>query len=118
MPVTDPSATATVELSRAEQWVLHHVLLDAIGLADGQGGGQVGATEQTYFDAIRRLEEGTTEFTLCQPERIRRACAAHARTTNLAADRNLAAAVADRIAANFEDRDTMQHSPDEGAGTQ
>lgn len=104
MPVTDPSATAAIELSRAEQWVLHHVLLDAIGLADGRRRARSDLEAEPYLDAIEKLEAGRFEFTVAELERIRRACDAHARTTELAADRNLAAAVANRASATVEGR--------------
>lgn len=96
MPVTDPSATAVVELSRAEQWVLHHVLLDAIDPAGGSSG-VAGDGARPSRGVVEKLEAGAFEFTRAELELIRRACRAHARTTEAAADRNLASAVAARI---------------------
>lgn len=103
MPVSDPASPVSIELSRAEQWVAHHVLLDAIGLADGS---EPPAEEADPADpqvaAITKLESGTFEFTVEELGLLRRACAEHARTTEATADRNLASAVADRIGSSVE----------------
>ena len=102
MPVTGPSATAVVQLSRAEQWVLHHVLLDAVG-PDGNAPADQDEEARPSLDVLEKLEDGTFEFTRAELELIRRSCGAHARNTEAAADRNLATAVAERIEAALED---------------
>lgn len=99
MPVPDPTTPVEIELSRAEQWVAHHVLLDAIGLADGS---EVPAeTDDPAIDvargALEKLERGTFEFTAGELDALQRACREHARTTEAGADRNLATAISDRI---------------------
>lgn len=99
MHASDAADTRTVELSRAEQWVVHHVLLDAIGLADGEvdGAADEPSEDEPTLSAIRTLESGTFRFSPPELAAIREACGDHARTTEAAADRNLASAVADRI---------------------
>lgn len=99
MSVIDSRATTTVELSRAEQWVVHHVLLDGLGLADGEVDETVDSGEevQQYLDVIEKLESGSFEFTPAELTFLRRACGTHARQTRATADRNLASAVADRV---------------------
>lgn len=97
MPVTDPSATVAIVLSRAEQWVLHHVLLESLGLADGatRAGGDGDSTPAV--DVIQKVEAGAFEFTPAELQFIRQVCGDHAERTQVTADRNLASAVADRI---------------------
>jgi len=102
MSVSDPTGTTVVELSRAEQWVVHHVLLDAIGLADGVCRQSTEATDDTAstlssLAAIEKLESGDFAFTPEELDHIRRTCGAHASATEATADRNLATAVAERI---------------------
>ena len=99
MPVSDPTGTSVVELSRAEQWVVHHVLLDALGLAGGDQGAPVAPNvdEDRSLAAIRKLEAGSTRFSVRELSLIREACGEHAAVTEAAADRNLATAVAERI---------------------
>lgn len=98
MSVIDPKTTNSVELSRAEQWVVHHVLLDALGLADGDPDGTVDDHEsQRSLAVIEKLESGSFEFTPAELTLLRRACGAHARNTEATADRNLATAVANRV---------------------
>lgn len=99
MSVIDPAATNSVELSRAEQWVVHHVLLDALGLADGRTKAPVDADAepQRSLEVIEKLESGSFEFTPAELSFLRQACGDHARTTEATADRNLATAVANRV---------------------
>lgn len=98
MPVSDPTGTTVVELSRAEQWVVHHVLLDAIGLADGDvHESAADDAPEPSLAAIEKLEEGTYQFTTAELALIQRVCGEHARATDAVADRNLASAVAERI---------------------
>lgn len=112
MPVTDPTGTVVVDLSRAEQWVLHHVLLDALDLADGEPNdladrgerprGAADATEPS-LTVIEKVESGSFAFTPAELAFIHRACGTHAQTTEAAADRNLASAVARRVEAVIGD---------------
>jgi len=99
MPVSDPTGTTVVELSRAEQWVVHHLLLESLGLADGERCRQGDAEEpaEPSLVILQKLEEGTFAFTGEELSFLRRACSDHARTTRATADRNLASSVADRI---------------------
>lgn len=99
MPVSDPTGTSAVELSRAEQWVVHHVLLDGLGLAEGGKTGPVAPTvdEDRSLAAIRKLESGSFRFTAEELATIQEACKDHAAETGAAADRNLATAVSERI---------------------
>lgn len=101
MPVSDPASPVEIDLSRAEQWVAHHVLLDAIGLADGTE--PPAETNDQTTDAARgaleKLETGTFEFSIGELDALQRACREHALTTEAVADRNLATAVSDRIGA-------------------
>lgn len=99
MSVIDSKATTTVELSRAEQWVVHHVLLDVLGLADGDPHDPADPADETQqsLEVIEKLESGSFEFTPAELSFIRRACGDHARTTRATADRNLASAVANRV---------------------
>lgn len=105
MPVSDPTGTTVVELSRAEQWVVHHVLLDAIGLAAGDVDEAVDDADDpgASLAAIEKLESGSFQFTSDELAFIRRACGAHARATDAVADRNLASSVAERIDHVLED---------------
>lgn len=106
MPVSDPSGSTVVELSRAEQWVVHHVLLDSIGLADGEPGRPSDGTDrpQRTLDVLEKLESGSFEFTADELSLLKRACGDHARTTRATADRNLASSVADRIDSALTER--------------
>ena len=102
MPVSDPSGSTVVELSRAEQWVVHHVLLESIGLADGESAAHDGEIEsadppQRSLTVLEKIEGGTFEFTTRELSFLQRACDRHARTTQATADRNLASSVAERI---------------------
>lgn len=110
MPVSDPSGSTVVELSRAEQWVVHHVLLESIGLADGETDRQSEATDQPQrtLDVLEKLESGSFEFTADELSFLRRACGDHARTTRATADRNLASSVADRIESAIHERAVSQ----------
>lgn len=98
MPVSDPASAVEIDLSRAEQWVAHHVLLDSLGLADGDSPDETDrqATDAAR-DALGKLETGRFEFTAAELDVLARACRQHARTTGAAADRNLATAISDRI---------------------
>lgn len=108
MPVSDPTGTTVVELSRAEQWVVHHVLLDSIGLADGQRehGAEDDELPESCLAMIEKLEEGSFAFTGEELSFLRRACQDHARATRATADRNLASSVADRIEMAVHERPT------------
>lgn len=99
MPISDPTGTTVVELSRAEQWVVHHVLLDAIGLAAGDVDEAIEDADDAgpSLGAIEKLESGSFQFTADELAFIRRACGAHASATEAVADRNLASSVAERI---------------------
>lgn len=99
MSVIDSTATTSVELSRAEQWVVHHVVLDSLGLADGQPGDSVVPDEDTTqrLGVIEKVESGSFAFTTAELAFIRQACGSHARRTDATADRNLATAVANRV---------------------
>lgn len=106
MPVSDPSGSTVIELSRAEQWVVHHVLLESIGLADGEPGDPTDSTDlpQRSLAVLEKLEAGSFEFTLDELTFIRRACDRHASTTRATADKNLASSVADRIESTVHGR--------------
>ena len=99
MPISDPTGSTVVELSRAEQWVVHHVLLDSIGLADGATDDRDPDDEtlSRNLAVIEKLEAGDFEFTPAELSLLKRACGNHAAQTGAVADRNLAAAVAQRI---------------------
>lgn len=99
MPVSDPSRPTVVELSRAEQWVVHHVILETIGLADGEPNEPTESSDlpQRSLAVLEKLESGRFEFTADELDFLRRACDRHARVTSATADRNLASSVADRI---------------------
>lgn len=99
MSESDRSSATEVELSSAEQWVVHHVLLDALGLADGERSDPENRDPppEPAIRALEKLEDGAFEFTLAELAVLRRACSDHARNTNAVADRNLASAVAERI---------------------
>lgn len=88
-----------VELSRAEQWVVHHVLLESLGLADGERCRPTEADDlpQPSLAILEKLEDGTFAFTSEELGFLQRACSDHARSTGATADRNLASSVADRI---------------------
>ena len=105
MPVSDPTGTTVVELSRAEQWVVHHVLLESLGLADGERCRQGNAEEPTgpSLGILEKLEDGSFAFNGEELSFLRRACSDHARSTRAAADRNLASSVADRIDSAIHD---------------
>lgn len=101
MPVPDPASSVAIDLSRAEQWVSHHVLLDEIGLADGDQTptDETDPSTQVILGVLEKLESGTFEFTAEELTTLQSACREHARTTDATADRNLATAVSDRIGA-------------------
>lgn len=105
MSIIDSTATASVELSRAEQWVVHHVLLDTLGLANGERDGSIDSVDETRksLEVIDKLENGSFEFTSAELTFLRRVCGAHARDTGATADRNLATAVADRVDSILKD---------------
>ena len=105
MPVSDPTGSTAIELSRAEQWVVHHVLLESIGLADGEPNrdDDAGTPAQQSVDVLEKVEAGTFEFTEEELSFLREACDRHARRTAATADRNLATSVASRIEATGAD---------------
>lgn len=103
MPVTDPTSTTVLDLSRAEQWVLHHVMLEAVA---ADGGDEAGREPGPALRVLEKLEAGAFAFTLAELECVRGACGRHARTTEAAADRNLASAVSARIEPALEERPT------------
>lgn len=110
MPISDPTGSSVVELSRAEQWVVHHVLLESVGLADGEPD-----TEEIDDDVIERnvdvlekVEDGRFEFTPAELSLLKQACGDHAQRTQATADRNLASAVADRIQTTIDERATVE----------
>lgn len=106
MSVPDPTGTTIVELSRAEQWVVHHVLLESLGLADGETSQAIEPDDppQPSLVMLEKLEAGSFEFTGDELRFLRQACADHADSTQATADRNLASSVADRIDAVEADR--------------
>lgn len=105
MPVPDPTGTTVVELSRAEQWVVHHVLLESIGLADGESrSAEAADLPQPSLAILEKLEAGSFEFTSEELTFLKRACSDHARSTRATADRNLASSVAERIDAVAHER--------------
>lgn len=110
MPISDPTGSTVVELSRAEQWVVHHVLLEAVGLADGKPGREELDEEvlERNLDVIEKVEAGRFEFTPSELSLLKQACGDHARQTRATADRNLASAVADRIEATVEEPATPE----------
>jgi hypothetical protein len=70
-PMDEPDATdAPVELSRAEQWTLHHVLLDRLADAEADADGREGEPPSELRRAFERLDRGETTFTRAQLEQL------------------------------------------------
>lgn len=96
-----------VNLSRAEQWVLHHVMLDVI---DSTGDCPSESGPDVARCVLEKLEEGEFRFTRAELDYVRRASRNHAMTTESAADRNLSSAVSARIEASLEAHETPRGS--------
>ena len=109
MPVSDPTGTTAINLSRAEQWVVHHVLLKSIGLADGEPSTEAieAAVLEQNLELIEKIEAGFFEFTPAELSIVKQACGIHARRTNAGSDENLASAVVDRIDTTVDDSVTI-----------
>lgn len=94
MTTPTDSRPVSIELSRAEQWVVHHVLLDSVGLA------RTGAEDppECVLDILEKLESGDHAFTPFELDHIRYACDVyiHAPATP-ERDRGIATAVVDRV---------------------
>lgn len=105
MPLSDPTGSTVVELSRAEQWVVHHVLLQSIGLAEGERADAAPDDEtlSRNIAVLEKVEAGDFAFTPKELALLKRACGEHAEHTGAAADRNLASAVAKRIDATTDE---------------
>lgn len=110
MPISDPTGSTIVELSRAEQWVVHHVLLSSVGLADGEPEPEEIDNDviERNVEVLEKVEAGRFQFTPSELALIKEACGDHARSTHATADRNLASAVADRIQTRIEERATVE----------
>lgn len=93
----EQTPTNRLELSRAEAWVVHHVVLERLLGGDD--------AEQPWWalDAMRTLEAGEQRFTAFQAWRLRCALLAHA-TDPATPDPDVALArrVADRIERTFD----------------
>lgn len=111
MPATDQTVTRTLELSRAEQWVVHHVVLDALRLLDQETPRETEDEDVIPIGRVvlEKLEAKTDEFTPRELALIYRTCQNHAKLTEEASDRNLASAITTRIETKLVD------SEDEGA---
>jgi hypothetical protein len=100
MSIADaPNATPTnrLTLSRAEAWVVHHVVLTHLLDAD--------ADDQPWWalETARKLEAGERRFTAFEAWRLRRALREYAgREDTPEGDVALGMAVADRITRDFE----------------
>lgn len=94
----DPTPTNRLELSRAQAWVVHHVVLEHL-LDDDRDGDQ----PWWALDAVRTLEAGEARFTAFQAWRLRCALLDYADDPGTPApDVPHARAVADRIERAFE----------------
>lgn len=107
MPTTDQAATLTLRLSRAEEWVVHHVVLDALRLVEDETDNE--SDEEAVLtngrSVLQKLEGRTHQFTPGELALIHRTCSNHAKLTSEASDRNLAGAVTDRIETVLADAD-------------
>jgi len=94
----DRTPTNRLELSRAQAWVVHHVVLEHLLEGDRDG-------DQPWWalDAVRTLEAGEAEFTAFQAWRLRCALLDHAADPETPdPDVTHARAVADRIERTFD----------------
>lgn len=115
MPVSDPTETNVVQLSSAEQWVVHHVILDSLGLADGKQTGAIEVADppKLSLSILDKLENGSFEFTPEELRLLQRTCHNHANLTQATADKNLASSVADRIDAVMANRAIGREEPEQ-----
>lgn len=89
--------TATLSLSRAEQWTLHHVLVDRLTEAR--------SPSTALVEAFSTLDAGGTTFTRPQLERLQALVATyHHRTSWWEVERPQMEAVLDRVSTALEDR--------------
>lgn len=89
--MSDQRSTTHLHLSRAERWLLHTAMLDRLGY----GTVDTGETEPCVGDLalLEKLEDGRSNYSLAELERLRAAClahincpATHARDRSLASD--------------------------------
>ena len=89
-------------MSREEAWLVHHVLLESLGLAGP--GGEARTPTPCELRILEQLENGPPVFTPIELDHIRHACGSYSRAKHApASDRDLAAAVLDRIDAAIGD---------------
>lgn len=85
-----------IDLSPAEQWVVHHVMLDSIGLARPQPTPE--EPPEWVIEILQKVEGEDHEFTPLELDHIQHECSAYARDTQTPdSDRELATAIAERI---------------------
>lgn len=94
---SSPAETAALSLSRAEQWTLHHVLVDRL---TGEGNPSTALVE-----AFSTLDAGGTAFTRPQLERLQAVVATyHHRTSWWEVERPQIEAVLDCVSTALEGR--------------
>lgn len=101
MTINDAGLTR-IELSRAEQWVVHHLMLDSIGLAAADSTPE--EPPKYVIRILQNLETGANEFTPLELDHIRYACSSYTRGNDIPeAERKVAASVIRQIDAALGD---------------
>lgn len=99
---TRNSQPIRLELSRAEEWLVHTVMLDGLGLA-GPGSDSRTPTP-CELRILEQLENGPPVFTPIELDHIRHACGSYSRAKDVpTGDRDLAADILHRIDDAFGD---------------
>ena len=96
MTASTDVSPVSLDLSRPEQWIVHHVMLDSIGL--GPGDDDLTDPPACVLAVIGKLESDDHEFTPLELDHIGYACGAYARREGTPeVDRELAATIVARV---------------------
>ena len=104
MSTNTQSHHVVIDLSLAESWVVHHVLLDSIGLASGEDPSQT--PPDWVVRILRKIEADDFDFSPLELDHVCHELSKYARAEETpTADRRLARQVIDRAEDLLEDAD-------------
>lgn len=102
-PRTSP--TVSLELTRTQEWTLHHVLLDRIEEGDEQSTGTASIPSLAIYRAFDRLDVGYQRFTMDELEEMQTLLGEYQRSTSWwEAERGEIEEVLQRIAVRIDER--------------
>ena len=106
--MTTETRPVQIDLHRAEQWVIHHVMLDSIGIARARASPV--EPPECVLEILRKLEAENQAFTPLELDHIRHACGAYGHANDTPdIDRQLASGIVDQITEMLDDEDL--HAP-------